>query len=286
MVYRLTLAAKAGVFAASLATAAFASPWADLGDIPATVAVGETTIAYRLAGDFEENGRSVDAPKEMRALAAFHIMKYQLTTAEYGACVAERVCAAAPKSEGRDPRLPAVMVSYQDARAYAAWLSAKTGQLWRLPSDEEWRAAAGTRARDDALGLAKDADPSDRWLAKYDAESAATQADERLKPIGAFGANERGVYDLSGNVWEWTNSCFVRYAIGPSGVKPVTENCGVRVVEGEHRAYITDFVRDARAGGCSVGKPPSHLGVRLVREDFWLSRLAERLKHAVLGDVS
>ena len=67
------------------------------------------------------------------------------------------------------------MVSYQDARAYAAWLSAKTGEIWRLPSDEEWRAAAGTRARDDALGLAKDADPSDRWLARYDAESAATK---------------------------------------------------------------------------------------------------------------
>lgn len=286
MVYRLKLAAKAGLFAASLATVAFASPRADIGDIPDTVAVGATTIAYRLAGDFEENGRSVDPPKEARALAAFHIMKYQLTAAEYQACVADRACRAAPSSEGRDPRLPAVMVSYQDARAYAAWLSAKTGKIWRLPSDEEWRAAAGTRARDDALGLAKDADPSDRWLAKYDAESAATQEDEHLKPLGAFGANEHGVYDLSGNVWEWTNSCFVRYAVGPSGAMPVTENCGVRVVEGEHRTYITDFIRDARAGGCSVGKPPSHLGVRLVREDFWLSTLARRLKNAVIGDVS
>ena len=112
------------------------------------------------------------------------------------------------------------------------------------------------------------------------------RADERLKPLGAFGANEYGVYDLSGNVWEWTDSCFVRYAVGPSGVEARHDNCGVRVVEGEHRTYITDFIRDARAGGCSVGKPPSHLGVRLVREDFWLSRLAQRLKHAVIGDVS
>jgi hypothetical protein len=40
----------------------------------------------------------------------------------------------------------------------------------------------------------------------------------------------------------------------------------VRVVEGEHRTYVTDFIRDARAGGCAVGKPPAHLGVRLVRE--------------------
>jgi hypothetical protein len=50
----------------------------------------------------------------------------------------------------------------------------------------------------------------------------------------------------------------------PTG-KP-TVNCGVRVVEGQHRAYVTDFIRDARAGGCAAGVPPTHLGFRLVRE--------------------
>jgi hypothetical protein len=45
-----------------------------------------------------------------------------------------------------------------------------------------------------------------------------------------------------------------------------TENCGVRVVEGEHRTYVTDFIRDARAGGCAVGAPPANLGFRLVRD--------------------
>jgi hypothetical protein len=44
-----------------------------------------------------------------------------------------------------------------------------------------------------------------------------------------------------------------------------TVNCGVRAVEGEHRTYVTDFVRDARGGGCAVSKPPSNLGFRLVR---------------------
>jgi hypothetical protein len=44
-----------------------------------------------------------------------------------------------------------------------------------------------------------------------------------------------------------------------------TENCGVRVVEGQHRTYVTDFIRDALAGGCAVGTPPANLGFRLVR---------------------
>ena len=42
---------------------------------------------------------------------------------------------------------------------------------------------------------------------------------------------------------------------------------GVRVVEGRHRTYISDFIRDARAGGCAIGTPPTNLGFRLVRED-------------------
>jgi hypothetical protein len=40
----------------------------------------------------------------------------------------------------------------------------------------------------------------------------------------------------------------------------------VRIAEGQHRSYVTDFVRDARAGGCAAGLPPSNLGFRLVRE--------------------
>jgi hypothetical protein len=41
----------------------------------------------------------------------------------------------------------------------------------------------------------------------------------------------------------------------------------VRVVEGRHRTYISDFIRDARAGGCAIGTPPTSLGFRLVREE-------------------
>ena len=88
-----------------------------------------------------------------------------------------------------------------------------------------------------------------------------------MRPIGDFGTNENGLLDVAGNVWEWTNTCFVRTSLDESG-KAVskTANCGVRVVEGQHRAYVTDFIRDARAGGCAAGVPPSNLGFRLVRE--------------------
>jgi hypothetical protein len=55
---------------------------------------------------------------------------------------------------------------------------------------------------------------------------------------------------------------------------PQTTNCGVRIAQGVHRAYVTDFIRDARGGGCAAGVPPTNLGFRLVREEkSWIARL-------------
>jgi len=69
----------------------------------------------------------------------------------------------------------------------------------------------------------------------------------------------------------------VRTALDEAGKATAksTVNCGVRVVEGQHRTYVTDFIRDARAGGCAAGVPPSNLGFRLVREPkAFLPRIA------------
>ncbi len=69
---------------------------------------------------------------------------------------------------------------------------------------------------------------------------------------------------MSGNVWEWTNSCYERRAVDAGGAaRLLTRNCRVRALEGEHRTFISDFIRDAVAGGCSVGPPPTNLGFRL-----------------------
>jgi formylglycine-generating enzyme required for sulfatase activity len=246
-----------------------------------TIDVAPRVFAYRLAGDFSQAGQSVDAPLVAVArTSVLHIMKQQVTVADYDRCVAETKCMARSPLEGFDPNLPAVQVSWQDATAYATWLSGKTGETWRLPTDEEWVFAAGSRFHDDALSVASSRDPSLRWLARYEKESEQVALDQRPLPTGAFGENEYGLLDLSGNVWEWTNTCFMRQSLDTKG-KPAgasTANCGVRVVEGEHRTYVTDFVRDARAGGCAVGKPPSNLGFRLVREDNAIASIASVLR--------
>ena len=174
---------------------------------------------------------------------------------------------------------PVVQVSWHDANAYAAWLSKKTGEHYRLPTDEEWAFAAGSKFRDDGLPV-DESDPSRRWLARYERESDRAPADPQARTFGSFGANENDLLDLGGNVWEWTSTCFVRTVLNDvGGALSKNSNCGVRVTEGQHRSYVTDFIRDARAGGCAAGLPPSNLGFRLVREPrAWLrpSNIASR----------
>jgi hypothetical protein len=58
----------------------------------------------------------------------------------------------------------------------------------------------------------------------------------------------------------------VRATIDAQQTRVTNTNCGVRVVAGAHRSYMTDFIRDPRNGGCAAGVPPANLGFRLVVE--------------------
>lgn len=75
--------------------------------------------------------------------------------------------------------------------------------------------------------------------------------------------------------------------IEPNGAAHVTNtNCGVRVVQGAHRTYMTDFIRDPRTGGCAAGVPPANLGFRLVVEEEKLPalhRMVERIVDKILS---
>jgi formylglycine-generating enzyme required for sulfatase activity len=72
--------------------------------------------------------------------------------------------------------------------------------------------------------------------------------------------------DLAGNVREWTDSCFIRVSFDGGREQVPGVNCGVRVVQGAHRAYMTDFTRDPKTGGCAADVPSANLGFRLVVE--------------------
>jgi formylglycine-generating enzyme required for sulfatase activity len=214
--------------------------------------------------------------------SSLRMMDRQVTSGEYAACADDGGCLRIPHASAMAER-PMVGVSWRDATAYAEWMTKKTGILHRLPTDEEWVFAAGEKADDEALPLIDPGDPGQAWIARYEAEAnRARPAALDPQPVGTFGRNAHGLRDVGGNVWEWTNTCFLRMTLEPNGAAHVTNtNCGVRVVQGAHRTYMTDFVRDPRAGGCAAGVPPANLGFRLVVEEEKLPALHRMVERTV-----
>lgn len=247
---------------ASAATPAIAAP--------ATTEIGPGTFDYRRSGAFLRAGDPVDGPVRATTIpSTLEVTTDLISAADYLRCVADGACEPVKGTPDRAD-LPITGVSFDDASAYAAWLSVRTGSVWRLPTDLEWAFAAGARFNGAGLDLDdSNGNPSLRWLAAY-RQSADREPPRGPQPAGTYGANESGLNDLAGNVWEWTSSCYERTTLNVDGrTISVVENCGVRVAEGVHRAYISRFIRDAKGGGCAAGVPPELLGFRLVREASW-----------------
>lgn len=265
---------KVAITAAALASpvALTMAPVAPVGDRSldaATAEIAAKPFQYRIAGDFSRDGRPAEAPQRaVRLSGPIRIMNRQVTAGEYARCADDGRCPRIPYASAMADR-PMVGVSWRDATAYAEWMTNKTGVLHRLPTDEEWVFAAGEKASDEALPLIDPADPAQAWIARYETEAnRARPGALDPQPVGTFGRNANGLDDIGGNVWEWTNTCFLRMTLELAGVAQVTNtNCGVRVVQGAHRTYMTDFIRDPRTGGCAAGVPPANLGFRLVVED-------------------
>lgn len=244
---------------------------------PQTIAVAPGAFSYREAGEFYRNNYAVDGPKtERHVRRAVVIMKYQVGADAYDLCAADGGCPPRDAGAPSGPSLPATGVSYDDAQAYARWLSRRTGETWRLPSDEELAFAAGSRYPDDALGISADSrNPALRWLADYERETARKASrDPRPQPFGSFGESESGLADFGGNIWEWTSTCLRRVNLDAAGKPSGTDvSCGIYIATGKHRSPISSFVREPKNGGCSVGTPPDNVGFRLVRERYWYSPL-------------
>ncbi|KAF1053902.1 MAG: hypothetical protein GAK43_01162 [Stenotrophomonas maltophilia] len=237
---------------------------------PEVVSLSARTFAYRPAGNFWSARRPVDPPLRQQYLEPrFDVMKYQVSQSDYARCVTEGACLALDNNPSPRDDLPITGVSLLDAQFYAQWLSRRTGQAWRVPSDAEWAFFAGSRWSDDALRIDDDgSNPARRWLARYRFEANSQSGPQAQAQVrGSHGMNEFGIADLAGNVWEWTQTCQQRAELDASGNEHArSESCSIRIAEGRHRAAINDFVRDARGGGCSAGQPPDNLGMRLIRD--------------------
>lgn len=243
------------------------------------VALAPGSFKHPQPGEFLKDNHPAPAPAFTETIEApVEIMKFQVSATDYDRCVSDGACR--PAESNLAGNVPATGISFLDALAYANWLSAKTGEVWRLPTDVEWAYAAAERFRADIEGGEGDpANPARRWLTRYRNEAALDRKpDPEPRQSGSFGLNSKGVADIAGNVWEWTSTCYTHARVSGDVVASVVTNCGVHVVEGFHRTYMSNFIRDGKSGGCAVGTPPDNLGFRLVRDrDGFLMAVVRRL---------
>lgn len=191
----------------------------------------------------------------------FLIGKYEVTFAQWDKCHDSGGCSHYPNDYGwgRGNR-PVVDVSWQDITEYVRWLSAETGRNYRLPSELEWEYAARAGSPEPIEPPPLFTDEKLAWASSYVIEPRASR---KTKPIGSNGSNDFGLFDIKGNVWEWTQSCW-RSGTDKQGSR--FDNCGIRVIRGEHRTYMPDFLREIGTGGCSVKPMPGNFGFRLLLE--------------------
>ncbi len=119
---------------------------------------------------------------------------------------------------------PVGCVSWLDAQAYTAWLSNRTGHRYRLPSEAEWEyAARGATTTSRFWGDATN--QACQWANTFDLSAAkrypfpwypatCTDGFADLAPVAQFKPNPFGLYDMIGNVWEWTQDCWAPTHIG------------------------------------------------------------------------
>lgn len=175
---------------------------------------------------------------------AFAVSKYEVTFAQWDACVAGGGCGGyAPDDEGWGRgRRPAINVSWEDAQEYVAWLSRQSGQTYRLLSEAEWEYVA--RAGSETMYSWGNDIGSNR----ANCIGCGSQWDDRqTAPSGSFSPNSFGVYDMHGNVIEWVEDCWNDSYVGaPSdGSAWRSGECDRRVLRGG--SWNTDLPRHLRS---------------------------------------
>ncbi len=207
-----------------------------------------------------DNAAKPQHPVRVRPVA---VGRFEVTFEEFDRFV-QSTGREAPNDAGRGRgNLPVVNVSWNEARAYAAWLSEQTGRTYRLPTEAEWEYAAragqkGVYWWGSAIGSGN-----------ANCFNCGTEWDGlQPAPAGSFKANPFGLNDTSGNVAEWVQDCyFPSYDGAPNdGSSWEAGTCTERVVRGGSFASSAKALRTSSRERFSLDTRLDNLGFRLVRE--------------------
>ncbi len=221
--------------------------------------------------DSELNRAKYEGPQHRVMFARqFAVGKFSVMFDEWDACVTAGGCSGySPNDErwGRDRR-PVINVSWDDANAYVAWLSSKTGEGYRLLSEaeREYIARAGTRT---AFWWGSSISPRQaNYNGTYIYGNGPTGENrQRTVPVDLFRSNRWGIFQVHGNVWEWTQDCWhENYTGAPADGSPwQSGKCDYRIVRGGSWATYPGDLRSAVRGRFATDFRSNSLGFRVAR---------------------
>jgi formylglycine-generating enzyme required for sulfatase activity len=216
-------------------------------------------------------GSDNEQPQTQITVSNFYLSQYEVTNAQwfalmgdyegskaYGETFRERYAALESKFKGNDQ--PIVVVDWNDAKEYCRRLSQATGKQCRLPTEAEWEYAAkgGTQTRGYTYAGSNNLDE----VGWYNKNSGNV-----THPVGQKKANELGLYDMSGNVWEW---CEDNYHNTYNGIPQdgsawnVGGETNQKVVRGGSWNDFVQFCRSAIRDGDFLGNRNGNFGFRFV----------------------
>ena len=235
-------------------------------------------------GDLSGEGWETEIPVHEVAVPAFMLGKYEVTFAQWDACVADGGCEDYEPSDvdwhGFDRRdkehwqgnsrrrwyghsRPVANISWDDVQLFIDWLNHKTGGGYRLPTEAEWEYAARAGSVTE-YGWGDDIGHN-----QANCRGCGSRWDNnQTAPVGSFAANAWGLHDMHGNVWEWVQDCWNKNYVGAPGDGSAwrTGECKGRVIRGGSLVNIPEALRSAYRYARPGSERTIHTGFRLARD--------------------
>ena len=205
-----------------------------------------------------EKQRGHDEPVQAEAAIdkPFALGVYEVTVSEWAACVRDKACRpiADWSKENPNPLIPATGISYEDAQAFVAWLTVQSGLPYRLPTEREWEYADRAGATT-AFPWGDAITPSDANYDQTASYAGSPTAPYRGYPeaVNAYPPNGFGLYQMQGNVWEWSAGCS-------------DQSCKVRYARGGSFESTPAELRSANRFAITGGKKRDDMGLRVARD--------------------
>lgn len=227
-----------------------------------TIPAGEFTMG-------DDKGSPDEQPSHQVKIKSFKMGKTEVTFDLYDLCIEANGCYAVPKDYGWGREgMPVIDVSHKDInKRFLPWLNDLTGRNYRLPTEAEWEYAARAGSTEQYSW----GDAATCSMARFDGGGASV-CNTRLKKnrgtaaVASYSANNFGLYDMAGNVWEWVQDCWTSSYIGApgDGKAKITDPCRVRVLRGGAWNYPKSGMRTANRFYAPNNSRRSSFGFRLV----------------------